>query len=107
LSAAKSKYADRKVKETDMWICPECETKNIDEAKLCLACGVGRICPACNEVMSGDVCEHCREPFKKINWMNKAEFEIYKEEKAAADRLLDSACFYRGCRRTDQLLYCL
>ncbi|MBQ6894201.1 MAG: hypothetical protein IJN40_01745, partial [Clostridia bacterium] len=69
-----------------MWICPQCEAKNIDEARICLGCGIGRICPECQNPMTGDMCEHCSKPFKKINWMNKAEFDAFKEEKAAAEK---------------------
>ncbi|MBO5743801.1 MAG: hypothetical protein J6R68_05920, partial [Clostridia bacterium] len=69
-----------------MWICPECETKNIDEARLCLNCGRGWVCPECNNAASGDACKSCSKAYVKINWLNKAEFEAYKEEKLAAEK---------------------
>ena len=80
------KYTGRKVKEYNMWICPQCETQNIDEAKMCLSCGVGRICKKCQSPMSGDVCQHCSQPYEKTKWLGEKEFNAIKAEKAAAEK---------------------
>lgn len=64
-----------------MWTCPECKTQNIDDTKICLSCGKGRICRKCMNPTSGDKCEHCSEPYTKTPWLTETEYEKVKLQK--------------------------
>lgn len=68
-----------------MWLCPVCKKENIDNAKKCLSCGKGWLCPNCKNPMSGDCCDACgrNDTSANASWLSEKDYGTYMETVSA------------------------